>query len=65
MLDYEIAYYKVEYREIGSVNNLIYLSETEERAIAFIKDRRFEWEFYRLLKVQRANIFLRSLLWDR
>lgn len=54
MLDYEVVRYNVEYGELGLMKVAIFTEE--EKAIKFIKENRYKWNRYCLLKVQLAVI---------
>lgn len=54
MFDYEIIGYKVEWNEGGSVV-FDRMFDTEEEAVAFIKDRyTIRWRDWRILKIMAA-----------
>lgn len=54
MLDYEVVRYNVEYGELGLMKVAIFTEE--EKAIKFIKENRYKWNRYCLLKIQSAVI---------
>lgn len=56
MLDYEINGYIVEYHRIGSASSSTSRFDTEEDAVAFIKETRHRWDKYSLIKIQTAII---------
>ena len=56
MLDYEIDGYEVEYHRIGSVSDTIVYFNTEEDAVAYIKESRHRWDRYMLIQHRVAII---------
>ncbi len=56
MLDYEILNYKIQFIPKDENMSFEHMTDTEESAIAFIKENRHNWKHYRLLKCQMAII---------
>lgn len=55
-LNYYVLCYKVEFFKKGSDESFDRTFDTDEDAIDFIKTNRAEWEKYRLLLIQWADI---------
>lgn len=56
MLDYKILQYEVEYIPNDATKSHHYFFHTEEDAVEFIKRRRENWKYYRLIQYQTAII---------
>ena len=56
MLDYIILNYEVEYIENSATRACKYTFNTEEDAVKFIKKRKENWKYYRLLQHRAAKI---------
>lgn len=56
MIDYEIKEYEVEFLRKNYCSSSTVKFNTEEEAIEFIKENRWRWTNYKLIKIQTAII---------